>query len=262
MRQVALSSREASRIERYAIADKLQSVAGLAGQDLDALSNVALSIRVIPAGQDIVRAGDVPFASFVLLDGFAVRYKTLLNGKRQILSFHPGGDIPNLQDLHLDVVQHSIAALSPLMAGFVRHHDLRRLSLHHPRIAALLWQKTSIEAAICREWLIRLGHSDAPLRIAHFLCEIYARLEALGLAESWTVRLPFKQVQIGEALGLTAVHVNRTLAKFKANGLLLLSRGQLTILDWDRLRTVADFDPSYLHLDRIGTGAFLTQRSS
>lgn len=104
-----------------------------------------------------------------------------------------------------------------------------------------------IEASIFREWLLNVGRRDARERVAHLLCEISARLEATGLAREFTYELPMTQEQIGDALGLTAVHINRVLKALEKDNLIKRQKREVAIADWQRLRRAADFNLRYLH---------------
>lgn len=241
-----LSSKSA---DNHPLVRKLQSIGALDREELEAVRQLPIVVRDIRRGHDIVREGDRPLQCCVVMEGFTLRYKVIEEGKRQILSFHTPGDIPDLQSLHLKVMDHSLAALSPMKAGFVQHADMRDLCLRYPRITSLLWRDTLIDGAIFREWLTGVGRRDATTRIAHLFCEVYARLDAIGLTEDGAARFPITQVELSDALGLTDVHVNRSLSVIKAQGLLSIKGGTLTIIDWDRLKVLGHFDPTYLHID-------------
>jgi len=125
----------------------------------------------------------------------------------------------------------------------------------HFRIASALWRETLIDAAIFREWMLSIGRRDAYARIAHLLCELLVRLKAVGLAENHTCKLPITQAQIGDALGLSDVHVNRVLQSLRGDDLITLQRGVLSVLDWERLKEVGEFDATYLHLQSNAAAA-------
>jgi CRP-like cAMP-binding protein len=122
-----------------------------------------------------------------------------------------------------------------------------------PRLAGAFWRETLIDAAIFREWMVGMGRRKAPSRIAHFLCEMYVRLDSIGMAKNWTVALPITQEEVGDSLGLSAVHTNRALQELRGQDLIVFERGKLTILDWRGLVQVGEFDPTYLHLDPKST---------
>jgi len=189
----------------------------------------------------------------VLLNGFAQRYKMLRDGRRQILSFHIPGDIPDILSLHLKVIGSGLATLSRSRVGFVPHNSLRRLMQEHPRLTDLLWRDTLIEAATLQEWMVGIGRQRALSRVAHLVCEMVTRLEAVGLAEGKSIELPLTQATIADAVGLSSVRVNRMVQRLRGMGLLAWRGKDLTVKDWNRLQGVAEFDPAYLHVvDQVG----------
>jgi CRP-like cAMP-binding protein len=158
------------------------------------------------------------------------------------------GDIPDLQSLHLKVLDNSIATICPSTVGFIQHEDLRRVCDRYPRITAALWRETLVDASIFREWLLNIGRREAYTRMAHLLCEFLARLKAVGLTKDGTFDLPITQVELADAVGTSTVHVNRVLQALRANGLIQTKGTQVNIPDWDKLKEAGDFDPLYLHL--------------
>jgi len=227
---------------------KLESIGALSEQDREALASLPVQVRDLDADEDVVREGDVPSVCCLLLDGFMHRYKVLPDGKRQILALHTPGDVPDLQSLFLRHLDHSLAASVPSTAAFIPHEALRALMRAHPTVADLFWRDTLIDAAIFREWIVALGQRSALSHLAHLLCEVFTRLRAVGLAQDQSCNLPLTQTELGDACGLSSVHVNRTLQELRGEGLIELHHGRLTILDWARLQEVAQFDPAYLHL--------------
>jgi CRP-like cAMP-binding protein len=228
---------------------KLDSIAELMPEDRDALTSLPLRLKSIPQDADIIREGDRPSESCLLLEGFCCRYKIVGEGKRQILSFHTPGDIPDLQSIYLKTMDHSIVALVPSKVAFIPHQNLIDLTRRYPRIAAAFWRDTLIDAAIFREWMVGLGRRDAYQRIAHLFCEMALRIKAVGLANNGSYDLPVTQAELGDALGLSNVHVNRVLMDLRKNKLISLRSTTITIIDWEQLKRAGDFDPLYLHQD-------------
>jgi CRP-like cAMP-binding protein len=231
-----------------ALIRKLESIAPLAPEEKAALLRLPLRLKTLPAHQDIVRAGDSPSESCLIVAGFAYRYILTAKGKRQILSFHISGDILDLQSLHLSVMDHSLATLAPSSLAFISHDDLRSLMRSHPRLGELLWRDTLIDAAIFRQWMVGLGRREAYGRIAHVLCELLVRSRAVELVQDHAFTLPVTQAELGDAFGLSTVHVNRVLQDLRGDGLITLHSGSLKVLDWDGLKKAGEFDPTYLHL--------------
>ena len=228
---------------------RLQAIATPSEEERSVLSSLSGTTRQFRAHDDIVRIGDVPSVVCLLLEGMACRYKVSADGKRQIMSFHIPGDIPDMQSLFIDVMDHSLSALVPTTVLAIRHDIMRGIIEGYPRIAHLLWRETLIDAAVYREWIVMRDRPAYP-RIAHLFCELFLRMQAIGLTNNNTCDLPLTQSQMGDALGLSNVHVNRTLQELRAEGLIVLEGGTLTILDWDGLKEAGEFDPLYLHLRR------------
>lgn len=228
---------------------KLESITDFSEGEKQALRGLPLTIKTCGADQDIVREGDRPSECCLIVEGFACRYKITVEGKRQIMSFHVSGDIPDLQSLHLKVMDHSLGTLVPSTLAFISHGAIRELTHTHPRIADAFWRDTLIDAAVFREWLVGIGRRSAFARIAHLLCELLVRFRVLGLTESLACDLPLTQAELGDALGLSTVHVNRVLQELRGENLIVLRGRTLTVLDWDGLQRAGEFDPTYLHLD-------------
>jgi CRP-like cAMP-binding protein len=231
-----------------ALIRKLESIAPLAPEEKAALLRLPLRLRAVPANQDILREGDVPSECCLIVAGFACCYNVTAQGRRQILSFHISGDIPDLQGLHLSVMDHSLGTLIPSQLAFIQHEDLRSLMRNHPRIGDLFWRDTLIDAAVFRQWVVNVGRRQAPTRMAHLLCELLVRLRAVELVEDHAFDLPLTQAELADALGLSNVHVNRVLQDLRGEGLISLHGKALKVLDWEGLKNVGEFNPTYLHL--------------
>jgi CRP-like cAMP-binding protein len=234
--------------DAHPLVRRLKSIYTLADGDAEALVNLPMQVVALRTDQDIVREGDRPSRSCLILEGFACMYKVTGEGKRQILSFQIAGDVPDLQSIHLNVLDNSLGTITPCKVGFILHETLRDLCARHPRIAAALWRSTLIDAAIFREWMANIGRRQAYSRMAHLLCEIVTRMRAVGLAEDHSCELPMTQSELADATGISTVHVNRTLQELRTNGLITLKGSTLIVQDWDALKQAGDFDPAYLHL--------------
>ncbi|WP_348270926.1 Crp/Fnr family transcriptional regulator [Methylobacterium sp. ARG-1] len=186
--------------------------------------------------------------SVVVLEGIVSTYKTTQAGRRQAMAYHVPGDVPDLQSLHLKVLDNSISAVGLCRVGFVQHDAIRHSMRAHPRLEAVFWRSTLIDAALVREWMLNVGRREAYARMAHLLCELITRLQVIGLSSDYTCLLPMTQPELADALGITPVHVNRTLRDLKAAGLITLRSRRLTVHDWEGPKAAAEFDPIYLHL--------------
>jgi CRP-like cAMP-binding protein len=231
-----------------ALIRKLESIAPLAPEEKAALQRLPLRLKTFAADQDIVSEGDTPAECCLLVEGFACRYNVTAEGKRQIQSFHMSGDVPDLQTLHLSVMDHNLGTLIPCKLAFIHHDDLRALMRNHPRLGDLFWRDTLIDAAVFRQWVVNVGRRQGPARMAHLLCELLVRLRAVELVEDHAFTLPVTQGDLADAMGLSNVHVNRVLQELRAKGLIALHGKTLKVLDWEGLKTTGEFDPTYLHL--------------
>ncbi len=234
-----------------AMANKLGQRVNLLPADVAAILALPHSVRTLSPLGYVVREGEISKGSCqFILEGFAFRQKLTVAGGRQIVSLHMQGDILDLQNMFLSVSDHSVQALTRLTIIEIAKERLQNLILTHPAIGAAMWIDGLIDGSIYREWVLNVGRRDARARIAHILCEFVTRMEATGVAESGTYPLPMTQEQLGDAVGLTSVHVNRTLRALVKEGLVKFDRRQLSILDWDGIRAVGEFSPLYLHLDQ------------
>jgi CRP-like cAMP-binding protein len=205
------------------------------------------TIRAHEAGHYLLREGDRPKYCSIIVSGVAYRHKFVGNGGRQIVSVHISGDFMDLQNALLDQADHNIQALTGITVAQIAVEAIIDLAFVHPAIGKALWRETLIEGSIFREWVANVGRRDARSRTAHLLCELALRREIAGLGERNSFELAMTQEQLGDALGLTAVHVNRTLKALQDEGLIVRSKRSVTVVSWDRLRDAADFTSSYLH---------------
>ena len=204
---------------------------------------------------DIVLEGDRPCDSNLLLEGMVYRYKDLDDGERQILSFQLPGDIFDAQSFILEKMDHSIGTLTRCKVAAIPHATLLEITEDYPRIARAIWRDTLVDASIFREWIANIGTRQAFGRIAHLICETFVRLKAVDLADQNEIRWPITQAILGEATGLSTVHVNRSLQALRRNGLITLRGERLVITDWDGLVKAGQFEPGYLHLEQSNTAS-------
>jgi CRP-like cAMP-binding protein len=226
---------------------RLRRSTGLDEQELADLRTLPATLREIGKNETISREGARVHHCVLIIDGFLARFLDTREGKRQILSFYVPGDIPDLQSLHLPTMDHSLGSIAPSKIAMIPHKALADVSDRNPRIASALWRETLIDGSVTRRWVRCLGRLNARQRVAHMLCELYVRLDAVGLADR-PIRLMTQQ-DIGDAMGLTVVQINRTLRDLRSEGLIAIEKRHLTILHRERLQKIAEFDPFYLHLD-------------
>ncbi|WP_230531763.1 Crp/Fnr family transcriptional regulator [Microvirga roseola] len=219
----------------------------LSDEEKRVLENAVSRVRVVAADEDVVREGDRPAESCLLLEGFAARYKILSNGRRQITAIHVSGDFVDLHSFLLKTMDHGVVALTPCRIAVVSHAALEKITDEHPHLTRLLWLMTLIDGAIHREWLTAMGRLSATAHMAHLICELFLRLSVVGRSEEDTIRLPLTQAELGDTLGLSTVHVNRVLQELRKDGLIRWQGDALTILDWERLKQVGNFTSTYLN---------------
>jgi CRP-like cAMP-binding protein len=226
---------------------KLGRLTQLDEADRHAIRSLDVRIQSVPANELLVSEGVRAEHCCLLLDGYACRHKETSGGGRQILAFQLTGDLLDVHRLFLPHVDHNVETITPATIGRIPVASLRALMLERPRVAEALWRDTLIDAAIAREWVLNVGRRTATARIAHMLCELAARREAAGFGSPERFELPMTQEQIGDATGLTSVHVNRKLHDLDDVGVIARTRRELHIVDWPRLKRIGEFDPSYLY---------------
>jgi CRP-like cAMP-binding protein len=226
---------------------KLDRLGPLDDPDRQAIRALNARIETHAAHSVLARDGARASHCTLLLDGFACRHKETANGGRQLLSVHLAGDFLDLQAMFLPRADYVVQTMTPATIARVPADVLRGLAETHPRIAEALWRDTLIDAAIAREWIVNIGRRGAMARIAHLLCEFAARREAAGFGPPERFELPMTQEQIGDATGLTSVHVNRKLHDLEDLGVIARDRRHLHIRDWQKLTRIGDFDAAYLH---------------
>jgi CRP-like cAMP-binding protein len=221
----------------------------LSDRERAALAAAMGEVRVHPAGDTLIRAHAPTESSTLLLEGVLGRAFYMSEGRRQIVAVHLPGDFVDLHSLLLKQLDHDVVAMSDVRVALFPHAALRTLTEREPHLARMLWLLTVIDGAIHREWVARSGHSAA-VRVAHLLCELQARYEAVDLGTPQGFPLPLTQVELADVAGLTPVHVNRTLRKLREANLAVVRDGLASIPDLDKLRSFAGFDPTYLYLER------------
>jgi CRP-like cAMP-binding protein len=225
----------------------LQTSSGISEEDIREVHELPITVREYPAERAVVRDGERATECCLIAEGFCVRSKTISDGRRQILSIHIPGEIPDLMSLFLHVMDHDLSTLTPCTLGFIKHETLQKLHRRRPNVAEMFWRDTLIDSAMFREWIVNVGQRPAPARLAHVMIELRERLKVIGRADGNRFDMPLTQEQIGEALGITAVHANRVIKQLRQDGIVDLHRGRVTVLDEGKFQELADFDNRYLH---------------
>ncbi|WP_296744196.1 Crp/Fnr family transcriptional regulator [Mesorhizobium sp.] len=201
-------------------------------------------------GEDIVAEGSRPGYSTLILDGLAARYKVLEDGGRQFTSLQVPGDFVDLHAFLLKTMDHGIIALSPCHIVAADHAKLRAITEQAPHLTRLLWLDTLVDGAIHREWIVAMGRRSKTSHLAHLLCELFVRLQVVKRTNGMSFRLPLSQAELADVLGLSVVHMNRVIGALRGLGAIGWVQHMVTILDWDRLVGIAEFDPTYLSMNR------------
>lgn len=222
----------------------------LSAEERVVIEQMFTEARVVPAGDDIVRDNDRPQHSTLIVSGVAARYKMLEEGERQITALHLPGDFVDLHSFLLKQMDHGVTAISQCRVATVPHSTLAELSLKHPHLTRLFWLLTLIDGSMHREWLVAMGRRPAIGQFAHLLCELRVRLGVIGASDGDHFVMPITQIDLSDILGLSTVHVNRVLQELRASNLVSWKGQNVSILNWEELCRVAEFDDRYLHLVR------------
>ncbi len=231
---------------------KLESLVGLSDEERRVLLGLTDRVRHLGPHENIIDEGDEPEFVNIVLSGWACRYKILPDGRRQIIALLLPGDMCDPYVFLLPTMDHSLGTLTPVTLAKVPAQAIRDLTASGPELAEALWWHIMETVEIQREWTVSLGRRTAVERLAHLFCEISARLGARGLTNGPDCDLPMTQTDLADALGLSTVHVNRSLQELRGRRLIGLRAKRLTILDREALAELAMFDPAYLHRSSPG----------
>jgi CRP-like cAMP-binding protein len=216
----------------------------------EALEEISRNARLCEPGRDLISEGDDPQAVFLIMKGWAYRYKQLADGSRQILAYLIPGDTCDIQNFLFEKMDHSIGLLCDAQVVKIPAAQILDIMDRFPRVERALMWSTLVDEATLREWLLNVGQRSALERIAHLFCELCVRLTVVGLVddeESFT--MPLTQAELADTTGMTAVHVNRTLQKLRKDGLVATIKGRLKIVDFATLAEISGFTENYLHTD-------------
>lgn len=232
---------------------KLRSFTEISGADIAAIEQAIARPRKVPARHDLIREGDRPGPVFVVLDGWACRYKVLPAGTRQVTAFLMPGDSCDLHVGVLAEMDHSIQTITPALVATISQADMQVL-MSRPQVAKAMYTVQLIDENTLRAWIVSMGRRSSIERVAHLMCELYLRARNIGLPSDPELDLPLSQAILADALGMTPVHINRVLKKLRLTGAMSLQRGSLRIMDPAMLVRIAGFDENYLHR-RLRTAA-------
>lgn len=218
-------------------------------EEQQALLQLPFRASHISARTDIVSPGERTTHACLVAKGMVARFDQMRDGKRQITAFHIPGDMCDLHSTVAPIAAWGMTALPATTVLFVPHADLGALAVSYPQIGIAFWRDGIADSTLLAKWLVNLGRQDARARLAHFFCEMGVRIEAAGLGSRVAFTLEVTQEQLADALGLTAVHVNRTMQSLRREGLIATRSHVIEVLDWAGLAAAGDFDRAYLLLD-------------
>ncbi|WP_076070269.1 Crp/Fnr family transcriptional regulator [Sphingomonas montana] len=226
---------------------KLSGLAVLGPNDVSAIEHATSRPRRFAPRKDLIREGDEPGPMFVVLEGWVCRYKILPNGARQIMAFLMPGDACDLHIKLLAEMDHGIQTLTHATVATISRDEMQAMMNRHPNIAAAMYSAQLVDEGIMRAWIVSMGRRNSIERVAHLVCELYLRARGIGLTHDDEFALPLSQLVLADALGMTAVHINRVLKELRLEGAMTLGRGSVTICDLAKLIQIAGFDENYLH---------------
>jgi CRP-like cAMP-binding protein len=227
---------------------KLQRHSKLSDTDIEAIHTLHGKIRGFEKNEDILRQGDKPSDSAVVLEGMVARYHTAPSGRRQYISYHHPGDMPDAQTLFLEMMDHSLCAIEKSIIVLIPHKAIIDIFKEYPGVGFAFWKETLIDAAIFREAITNNSSRDLQTRLAHFFCEHFYRACKADLTVTAPCKLPLTQTQLGETLASSLPSISRTLTKLRKTKAVEFENGYLHIKNWKKLAEIGDFNPSYLHL--------------
>jgi len=229
---------------------RLQQHAKIPYADRNLLDRLLTDIRTIDGRRDIIRVSENSEFVHLMVDGWACRYSIIDDGRRQITAFLVPGDFCNADIFMLGEMDHSIGALGRARVAFISK-DLMAEVAERPSLIRALWWASLVDKEVLRAWLVNIGRRNAAQRVAHLTCELHTRLLSVGMGSNNSFQMPLTQEDLGDALGLTPVHINRVLRLLRERGLMTFSNRTIVIHDAEALRREAGFDPRYLHLKLI-----------
>ena len=227
--------------------EKLSRFATLDAADVAELAHATARVRRVEPRQDLIREGDQPGPVFVILEGWAFRYKILPSGTRQVLAYLMPGDCCDLHVGLLAEMDHSIQSVTEVHYATIDRVEMDEIMERRRSIAKAMYVGQLVDEGIMRAWITSMGRRASVERAAHLMCELYVRARNIGLIEGNHFEMPLSQSLLADSLGMTAVHLNRVLKKLRLDDAMIISRGSLTVTDPLKLAQIAGFDENYLH---------------
>jgi CRP-like cAMP-binding protein len=229
--------------------DRLGSRTKLSYEEMDVIRRLPGQKITAGGDRDLVRPGAFVDHACLIVEGVVGRFGQMLDGRRQITAFYVAGHMANLQSVVFPSTAASLQALTPVTIIKMPHQALKAAAEAFPALADAFWRECAVDACVLAQWIVNLGRKSAVARLAHLLAELGLRMEEAGLGTSTCYRLELTQVHIGDALGLTSVHVNRVFRELREKKVIALSNRLIEICDWSALVRIGEFDRDYLHID-------------
>lgn len=224
------------------LAERLSHYVRLSSGEQEALDRLEDQDRTFRRGSVVISENDAPRELFIVRSGWLHSSVVLGNGSRQIMRFHFQGDMLGMPLLAFRDSPETVTAVTDSVLCPFSRERLATIIADHPRLAALLLSLTVAGRVSLADRLASIGRTSARARVSSLLCELYRRMQLLGLAENGTMPLPLTQEDIGDATGLTAVHVNRMMRSLAEDGLIYRNGSQqVQVLDEARLCVEASF---------------------
>jgi CRP-like cAMP-binding protein len=224
----------------------------------DIVESLVEDTERVRAGRVLIERGQLCDRSTLLIEGYLLR-TIVEDGQRFVVGVHVPGDFADLHCFALKRLDHSVVAVGDALVGYVKHDRLEEVMERHPHLTRLLWFSTLLDAAIHREWILKLEQLPAPRRVAHVFAELWHRLDLVGLGRRDGLRTPLIQADLADMCGTTAIHMNRALGALRKEGIAEFRRGALYVKDRARLEAFAGFTPDYLYGEGgLRVGAELT----
>ena len=218
----------------------------MTAEEKDIVESLIEGTERVAAGTVLIERGQLAEQSTMLIDGFLVR-TIFEEDHRYVVGMHVPGDFADLHAFALKRLDHNLVSLGESLVGYVSHARLQEVTERHPHLTRLLWFSTLLDAAIQREWILKMEQLPAPRRAAHLVAELWHRLDLVGLGRRDGLRTPLIQADLADMCGTTAIHMNRALGMMRKEGIAEFRRGTLYVKDRARLEAFAGFNPDYLY---------------
>lgn len=229
---------------------RLLTRSSLSDEEQQAVLDLPTTLQQVRSNNDFVGLGERLDHACLIVDGLVARFEQTIKGERQITALHISGDMADLHSVVLPKTSWGLHTLTRSTVAKIPHGALVAAANSHPALARAFWRDCAVDASIIATWSVSLGRRNARARIAHLLCELKCREEAVGRFRDSGFGLPMTQIQLADVLGMTAIHINRMIGELRKASLITMSSSRVTILDWRELVEMADFDPAYLHLEK------------